>query len=108
MGRSGIEHLGLGRGRRELTESASQGATLEEGWAAGGCEHGRVDGLAQLTEQPLDAGGGDDQSAKLHARAAAVARVTVDSRRSLEQGCPPPVVTAVGRGLWALRVRVRV
>jgi hypothetical protein len=48
-----------------------------------------------VTEQPLDAGGGDDQSAKLHARAAAVALVTVDSRRALEQGCPPPVVTAV-------------
>jgi hypothetical protein len=59
VGRPGIEHRGVGRGRRKLTEPAAQGSILEEGRASGGCEHGRVDGLAQVTEQPLDAGGGD-------------------------------------------------
>jgi hypothetical protein len=35
--------------------------------------------LSETTEQPLDVRGGDDQSAELHARAAAVALVAVDS-----------------------------
>jgi len=90
-----VEHLRLGG----LAETTADQPALEVGRVASRCERGRVDGLAKPAEVALDAGGGHQQGAELHARAAVLAMLDVDLEAAYQKLSPGAVPRAVRGGL---------
>ena len=100
------EHLELTSLSVELALLASHGAALEERRTARGRERRGFDGLTNVAQEALDARWRDDEGAELHPRAAAIALVAIDVEGSLEKPGPPPILTAMRRGLLGVAVIV--